>query len=416
LKIVIIGGGAAGFFGAITSAETFPEHEVILLEKSRTLLSKVRVSGGGRCNVTHACFNNRQLAGYYPRGQQAMPSLLRQFDAAGTVAWFESRGIQFKTEPDGRMFPTTDRSETIIQCLMQAAQRAGVQIRTSAGVKSVRVRQQEPAPKFDILLLDDSILSCDRILVATGGNPQLQAYNWLAGLTPVPEERPHTIEAPVPSLFTFHTPTSPLLALAGVSVPKATVKVSGSKLVQEGALLMTHWGFSGPAILKLSAWGARDLHERQYRFTLLVNWLPDLHDERLRQDMHQAREQHPRKTIAGTHALFNLPQRLWRQLVAQAGIGEEVRWSEVPKKNLNQLIEYLLRGSFAVEDKSTFKEEFVTCGGIALENIDLQTMESKCCKGLYFAGEVLDIDGVTGGFNFQSAWSTGFIAGKHMGI
>jgi predicted Rossmann fold flavoprotein len=412
MKIVIIGGGAAGFFGAITCAETYPEHEVILLEKSRSVLSKVRVSGGGRCNVTHACFNNRQMAQHYPRGNQAMPALLKQFDAAQTVQWFESRGVKLKTEADGRMFPTTDSSETIIQCLTQAAYRAGVQVRTSVGVKSISVHQ-ESAPRFSLALLDGSTIHCDRVLVATGGHPQAQGYDWLT--QPHPTGEPHTIELPVPSLFTFHTPTSLLLALAGISVPKAVVKVVGTKLVQEGALLITHWGFSGPAVLKLSAWGARDLHEKDYRFTLLVNWLPDLNDENLRQDMNQMRDQHPKKTVMGAHTFFGLPQRLWRQLVGQAGIGEETRWSELPKKQMNQLIEQLLRSSFAVAGKSTFKEEFVTCGGVSLDNLDLQTMESRHCKGLYFAGEVLNIDGVTGGFNFQSAWSTGFIAGKHIG-
>jgi predicted Rossmann fold flavoprotein len=413
MRIIVIGGGAAGFFGAITCAETFPAHEVILLEKSRSLLSKVRISGGGRCNVTHACFNNRTLSQNYPRGHQAMPPLLRQFDAAQTVAWFEKRQVALKTEPDGRMFPESNSSETIVECLLHTAQKAGVQIRTSSGVRSIEVLQQAPTPQFSVQLLDGTSLLCDRILVATGGHPQIQGYDWLSHLPS--EETPHQISSPVPSLFTFHVPTSPLLELAGVSVPKAVVKVAGTSLVQEGALLLTHWGFSGPAILKLSAWGARDLHEKQYRFTLLVNWLPDFHQESLRQQMAEIRNQHPKKTVAATHSLFQLPQRLWRKLVNHAEIGEEVRWSELPKKNMNKLIEHILVGNFPVDGKSTFKEEFVTCGGIALSNIDLQTMESKHCQGLFFAGEVLDIDGVTGGFNFQSAWTTGWIAGKNIG-
>ena len=418
MKIIVIGGGAAGFFGAITGAETFPDHQVTVLEKSRHLLSKVRVSGGGRCNVTHAGSQPRQFAQQYPRGNQVMPSLLQQFDTARTVDWFENRGVALKTEPDGRLFPVTDQSETIIQCLVEAAQRAGVQIRTSCGVKAVTT-QPDPLPnepRFWVHLLDDTVLAADRVLIATGGSPQAQGYDWLASLPPA---SPPIIQLPVPSLFTFHAPTSPLLELAGVSVPKATVKVEGTSLAQEGPLLLTHWGFSGPSILKLSAWGARALHERQYRFTLLVNWLPHFHEEALRGALVEMRRQHPKKTVAAQafsgEEAGRLPQRLWKKLVAQAGIGEELRWADLPNKNLNKLTEILTRSRFAVEGKSTYKEEFVTCGGVALSEIDPRTMESKHCPGLYFAGEVLDIDGVTGGFNFQSAWTTGYIAGKNLG-
>ncbi|MBC7922839.1 MAG: NAD(P)/FAD-dependent oxidoreductase [Ferruginibacter sp.] len=414
MKIVVIGGGAAGFFGAITGAETFPDHQVTVLEKSRHLLSKVRISGGGRCNVTHANSQPRQFAQHYPRGNQVMPSLLQQFDAARTVDWFRDRGVALKTEPDGRLFPVTDQSETIVQCLVQAAQRAGVQVRTSCGVKAVTTSPNDP--RFSVHLLDDTMLAADRVLIATGGHPQAQGYDWLANLPPAP---PSAIQLPVPSLFTFHTPTSPLLELAGVSVPKVVVKIEGTPLTQEGPLLLTHWGFSGPSILKLSAWGARALHERQYRFTLLVNWLPHYHGENLREKLTEMRTQHRKKTVAAQvfsgEEAGRLPQRLWRKLVAQAGIGEELRWADLPNKNLNKLTEALTRSRFAVAGKSTYKEEFVTCGGVSLSEIDPRTMESRHCPGLYFAGEVLDIDGVTGGFNFQSAWTTGYIAGKNLG-
>jgi predicted Rossmann fold flavoprotein len=410
MKVVVIGGGAAGFFGAITCAGLHPHCEVLLLEKSSKVLSKVRISGGGRCNVTHACFQNSQLAKFYPRGSKTMLSALHQFNAKDTVDWFEARGVKLKTEPDGRMFPVTDSSQTVIDCLWGEARRLGINIRTSSGVASVEPLHQsdnEPA-KFSLTLLNGENLVCDRILIATGGNPNETAYEWLTF-------GKHSLHTPVPSLFTFNTPDSYLSDLSGVSVQHTTVKVAGTRLLQTGPLLITHWGFSGPAVLKLSAWGARELHELGYRFTLLVNWLPDYNEETLRQELLIYREKNPKKLVSA-QAMFGLPFRLWQKLVARAETGEQIRWADLPKKNLNKLIDLLIRGSFSVEGKSTFKEEFVTCGGIVLENINWQTMESKSCRGLFYAGEVLDIDGVTGGFNFQNAWTTGYIAGKHIGI
>jgi predicted Rossmann fold flavoprotein len=339
-----------------------------------------------------------------------MLSTLNQFDAKDTVAWFESRGVKLKTEPDGRMFPVTNSSQTIIDCLMGEAKRLGVDIRTSTGVSTVEPLHQlsdEPTC-FAIKLLNGECMQCDKILIATGGNPNATAYEWLT-------LGKHSLDAPVPSLFTFNAPSSYLLDLSGVSVQETIVKVAGSKLQQSGPVLITHWGFSGPAILKLSAWGARELHTLSYRFALLVNWLPTYNEETLRKELLLYKEANPKKIVASL-ALFQLPSRLWQRLVGEAEINEQIRWAELPKKNLNKLIDLLIRGSFEIDGKSTYKDEFVTCGGVTLDNINPQTMESRHWKGLYFAGEVLDIDGVTGGFNFQNAWTSGYIAGKHIGI
>lgn len=404
LTIAVIGGGAAGFFGAITAAETFPDATITIYEKSRTVLNKVRISGGGRCNVTHACFDNRQLVKHYPRGERWLRPLLHQFDAAATVNWFETKGVRLKTEPDGRMFPVTNSSETIIDCLLQTANRLQIRIRTSAGVAHL-ARQKEGT--WAIALLDGETIVADRVLVATGGYPQLASYTWL------PPQAEPTL-APVPSLFTFNVPGSPLLPLAGVSVPDAKVQILGTKLEQRGPLLLTHWGFSGPAVLKLSAWAARELAQASYWFTLRVHWTPNQTDTQLRDEMSRLRQQHPKKLVIN-QPLFGLPARLWQALTNEAGITDSQRWADLPAKNQNRLIEKLTNSQFQVTGKSTFKDEFVTCGGIALGNLNPQTLESYAQPGLFFAGEVLDVDGITGGFNFQNAWTTGYLAGKHIG-
>jgi predicted Rossmann fold flavoprotein len=410
-RVAVIGGGAAGFFGAITCAQTFPEAEVVLLEKSNKLLAKVRISGGGRCNVTHACYENSRLVKYYPRGSKALLSPFAQFSTGDTVRWFESRGVKLKTEADGRMFPITDSSETIVDCLYGEARRSGIRIQTGCGVREIIPLHKagDAETRFELHLPNGSVMTCNKVLIATGGNPNASSYDWLR----IGEK--HAVLSPVPSLFTFNTPDSPFLELAGVSVQNSLVKIAGTRLQQTGPVLFTHWGFSGPAILKLSAWGARELHALNYQFQLLINWMPDYNEETLRIFLQDYRDKNPKKLVSA-HPMEGLPLRLWKKLTEQAGIPEECRWAELPKKNLNRLIDLLTRSSFAVNGKSTFKEEFVTCGGIGLENIDLQTMESKHCKGLFYAGEVLDIDGITGGFNFQSAWTTGYIAGKHMGL
>ncbi|GAB3965289.1 NAD(P)/FAD-dependent oxidoreductase [Spirosoma terrae] len=404
LSIIIIGGGAAGFFGAITAAETFPTATITILEKNRTVLNKVRISGGGRCNVTHACFDNRQLLKQYPRGEKILRPLFNQFDATNTVEWFEDKGVPLKTEADGRMFPSTNTSETIVDCLLRTAQRLGVQVRTSCGVSTLEHKDG----RWQLLLLSGETLSADRVLVATGGHPQRSAYGWL------PDQAEDLID-PVPSLFTFNVPDSPFLSLAGVSVQDAKVYVVGTKQEQRGPLLLTHWGFSGPAILRLSAWAARDLATRHYQFTLRINWVPDLSENDLRLLLQDFRQQNGRKQVVSQNPC-KIPSRLWTAFATESGIEEPQRWADLPAKSLNRLIERLTNSQFKVAGKSTFKDEFVTCGGIASGSLNLQTMESKSQSGLFFAGEVIDVDGITGGFNFQSAWTTGYVAGKHIGL
>ncbi|WP_345057549.1 NAD(P)/FAD-dependent oxidoreductase [Hymenobacter glaciei] len=409
LPVAVLGGGAAGFFGAIACAEANPDQPVILLEKTGKLLAKVRVSGGGRCNVTHACDSPAQLTAHYPRGSKPLKSAFQQFGVPETIAWFAKRGVALKTEADGRMFPTTDSSETIARALEEAAHEAGVRIVTNTSVDEIQPHSEHG---FSLKLSGSGAnqfggtLAVGRLLVATGGNPKSVNYDWLRTLG-------HSIAEPVPSLFTFNVPNSPLSELMGVSVPQARVVLAGEKLQYEGPLLITHWGVSGPAVLKLSAWGARRLSELGYVGTALINWLPTHTDETLRPWLQQFRQDNGKKTVA-SNPLFGLPQRLWRNLAEQAGISAETRWSDLPAKTQNRLLELLLRTPLAVRGKTTYKEEFVTCGGISLDEVDLKTMHSRRVPGLYFAGEVLDIDGITGGFNFQAAWTTGFLAGRAM--
>lgn len=407
--MAVLGGGAAGFFGAIACAEANPNIQVVLLEKTGKLLGKVRVSGGGRCNVTHACDSAAQLVAHYPRGSKQLKAAFQQFGVAETVAWFAHRGVPLKTEADGRMFPTTDSSETIARALEDAARCAGVRILLNTSADAV---QPNPTGGFTLKLSGSgaaalgSTLHATRLLIATGGNPKSAHYDWLRALG-------HTVAEPVPSLFTFNVPDSPLSELMGVSVPQARVVLAGEKLQYEGPLLVTHWGVSGPAVLKLSAWGARRLSELGYVGTALINWVPSFTEETLRPWLQQYRQENGKKTVA-SNPQFGLPQRLWRNVTEQAGIAPELRWSDLPAKAQNRLLELLLRSPLAVRGKTTYKEEFVTCGGISLAEVDLKTMQSRCVPGLYFAGEVLDIDGITGGFNFQAAWTTGFLAGRAM--
>lgn len=406
-RIVVIGGGAAGFFGAITCAQYNPEAQVLLLEKSGKLLSKVRVSGGGRCNATHHCFVPTVMSQQYPRGGKQLKEAFKVFGAQETIDWFAQRGVQLKAEADGRMFPVTDNSETIVNCLMHEAKRVGVQIRTGAGVENIIPGMSaSDQARYTLQLFSGESIKADKVLVCTGGNPKSQGYDWLRALG-------HPIQEPVPSLFTFNVPSSPLKELQGVSVPRAKVRVAGQKLEYQGPLLITHWGYSGPAVLKLSAWGARFFHEQQYSFTALINWVPDFTEETLREHLQAYRQSHPKKVVS-TNPLFGLPQRLWKALTSTAEVPAETLWAELPGKNTNKLVEALLRTPAEVKGKTTFKEEFVTCGGVDLSAVNMRTMESRVQPGLFFAGEVLDVDGVTGGFNFQAAWTTGFLAGKAM--
>lgn len=396
--VVVVGGGAAGFFAAITCAVTHPRVRVTLLEKSARPLSKVRISGGGRCNVTHACFDPAVLTQSYPRGGKALRGPFSRFQPRDTIEWFAAHGVRLKTEPDGRIFPVTDSSETIVDCLIHAATAAGVEIRTDAGVVSIE-------RGFTIELKTGERLTCDRLLLATGSTRK--GYEWAVSLG-------HTIEPPVPSLFTFTVSDPRLADLSGISVANAHVRLAGTRLEQTGPVLITHWGLSGPAVLKLSAWGARLLHERNYHTDLIVNWLPGLRPDELRRRLAEAKTDHARQSIA-SHAPFELPQRLWKRLVAAAGIGEDQRWADVSKPQSSRLADELWQGRYVLEGKGVFKDEFVTCGGIRLDEVSFKTMESRVCPGLYFAGEILDIDGITGGFNFQSAWTTGWIAGQAIG-
>ena len=410
---IVVGGGAAGFFGAIACAEAHPHARVLLLEASHQPLAKVRVSGGGRCNVTHACFDPALLVQYYPRGGRALRGAFSRFQPRDTVAWFQQRGVKLKTEADGRIFPITDDSETIVNCLMQSARQAGVEVLTKAAVVGVaRAASQTPqgSPQgFELELKSGEVLPCRRLLLSTGSS--LQGYRFAQALG-------HTVEPPVPSLFTFTIPDPLLRELAGVAVESAQVRLlipDQKPLEQTGALLITHWGMSGPAVLKLSAWGARMLREQQYRVQIQVNWLPDECLENVQQKLGAVKEKEGKKAIATYCPFPSISRRLWQYLLNRAGIVAETRWADLPKKDLAQLVGELTQGSYSVQGKGAFKDEFVTCGGVRLKDVDFKTMESRLCPGLHFAGEILDIDGVTGGFNFQSAWTTGWLAGQGMG-
>ncbi|MEH2254936.1 NAD(P)/FAD-dependent oxidoreductase [Nostoc sp.] len=405
LQIVVIGGGAAGFFGAIACAKANPDAQITLLEASRQPLAKVLISGGGRCNVTHACFEAEELVQNYPRGAKALRGALTRFGPQDTVAWFAAGGVYLKTEADGRMFPVTNTSETIVESLIKAVATSGVKLRIGTHVTSVKRTAAEGG--FDILLKSGETIKCDRLLLATGSS--------LAGYKIV-RELGHEIEPPVPSLFTFNIVDQKLRELAGVSVNPAQLRLSAgrkSQLQQTGPLLITHWGLSGPAVLKLSAWGARVLHESRYQATLLINWLPDLHQEQVREKVLAVKDEWGKKAIA-LHRGVDLPHRLWQYIIARVGITTEDRWAEISSKTLNQLVQELTQGEYLINGKGAFKEEFVTCGGVKLKEVNFKTMESRLVPGLYFAGEILDIDGVTGGFNFQSAWTTGYLAGVAM--
>jgi len=404
-RVIVVGGGAAGFFAAITCAEAAPGTEVVLLEKGPQFLSKVRISGGGRCNVTHACFDAREFAARFPRGGQALIGPFQRFQARDTVEWFESRGVRLKTEEDGRMFPVTDSSQTIIDCLINAAKRAGVKLLIGRGVEEAK---KNAGGEFELKLSNGDILECEGLLLATGGC-RTAAMGRLA------ESLGHTLEPPVPSLFTFHIEVPWLRGLAGVSVQEVEASVPGTKLRERGPLIVTHWGLSGPVILRLSAWGARELHGLDYKFPLQVNWLPELNENGINDELNRRHKEQPGRLVVNV-PIGSIAARLWEQLVlATGGIPRGLVWAELPRASRRGLVQQLRRTEFSVTGKSLNKEEFVTCGGVKLNEVNFKTMESRICPGLHFAGELLDIDGVTGGFNFQSAWTTGWIAGKAMG-
>jgi hypothetical protein len=396
MKIAIIGGGAAGFFAAITAAEANPECHVTIFERGKSVLEKVRVSGGGRCNATHACFDPRELIKNYPRGSRELLGPFMQFGPEQTVAWFEQRGVRLKTEADGRMFPTTDDSQTIVDCLSRAAQQAGVRVLTSTRVDKI---SREPGDRWRI---GSEIF--DKIMLATGSSTT--AWEWL-------QELGHTIVPPVPSLFTFNTKDTRLRELAGVSVPMASLQIPGTKLSADGPLLVTHWGLSGPAVLRISAWGARELNKEFYKFPLVINFFPDKNIEGVLGSFQKAKTEDAKKLVK-SNPLFGLPARLWQRMVEAAGIGPERRWADLSKLELQALAMQVSEARFLITGKSTFKEEFVTAGGVALKEVNFKTFESRVCPGLFLAGEVLDIDAITGGFNFQAAWTGGWLAGRAM--
>ena len=400
MKIAVIGGGAAGFMAAITAKETNPLASVTIFEKTDKVLVKVKVSGGGRCNVTNATFSISQLIKNYPRGGRELKKSFNHFFTTDTVNWFESRGVVLKTEADNRMFPSSNSSQTIVDLLLNTAENLAIRLSYKSKISAITASENGIN-----LSINGETLHFDKVIIASGGSPKESGLDWLKKLG-------YKIIKPVPSLFTFNMPKNPITKLMGLSVPNVITSIKGSKLRQSGPLLITHWGMSGPAILKLSAWGAQDLAKANYNFSVQVNWLA-MNEEELRSQFSSLTSS--RKQMH-KHNPLEIPKRLWHFMLNKLEIAENQIWNELAKKNKNRLINMLLNDEFEVKGKTTFKEEFVSCGGIDLSEIDMQTMESKRHKGIYFAGELLNIDGVTGGFNFQAAWTTGYLAGKNSAL
>jgi len=391
--ILIVGGGAAGFFTAINIVEKNPKLKVAILERGKTVLEKVRISGGGRCNVTHACFVPNDLVKFYPRGEKELRGPFHQFCSGDTIEWFERHGVELKIEEDGRMFPVSDSSQTIIDCFLTSVKKLKIEILTGQSVQSLF-----KGDGYWKVETNHETFSCQKLIMTTGSNPKIWEMLHNIG---------HTIVPPVPSLFTFNIKDARIKDLMGLSA-FAHVKVKNTKLEASGPLLITHWGMSGPGILRLSAWGARELFDKNYQFTLLVNWLNDVTFEEALETLKELKQEHAKKTIV-KKSPFDFPNRLWESLVMAAGISNETKWADLSKKQLTDLTNQLTKGQFQVNGKSTFKEEFVTAGGIDLKEINFKTMESKLHENLYFAGEIVNIDAITGGFNFQNAWTSGFI-------
>ena len=402
MDVAVVGGGAAGFFSAIHAKENHPHARVVLFEKSKKLLSKVKVSGGGRCNVTNGTTSIPELCKAYPRGGQRLKKAFQTFNTSDTRAWFESRGVPLYVQDDNRVFPVSDNSQSIVDCLLKEVRRLGVKIELEKPVSAISPVKGRLALDFSQAGQPTEVF--DRVVVAAGGSPTRKKMEWLEALG-------HKIVDPVPSLFTFNMPAETITRLMGVVVEKTLVNVQGTKFKSEGPLLITHWGMSGPAILKLSAFGARILNEMGYRFNASVNWVDETNNERVADLLRGIVRAHPKKLMPNIGP-YALPKNLWLFLLEKCGISTEKKWGELGKKGMNKLVNVLTNDVYAVEGKTSFKEEFVTCGGVSLQSVDLNTMQSKACKNLYFAGEILDIDAITGGYNFQAAWTTGFIAGK----
>jgi len=391
--IIIVGGGAAGFFTAINIVERNPKLKVAILERGKEVLSKVRVSGGGRCNVTHACFEPNELVKFYPRGEKELRGPFHQFCSGDTIEWFQKHGVELKIEEDGRMFPVSNSSQTIIDCFLKATQKLGITVLTGQSVQSIF--KKDAFWKIDT---QTENYITEKLILATGSNPKIWDMLQTFG---------HAIISPVPSLFTFNIKDPRIKELPGVAA-QVTVKVKDTKLTSTGPLLITHWGMSGPAILKLSAWGARILHDKNYQFTIFVNWLNDMDSEDTEKILKNLKQEHAKKAVS-KKSPFEFPNRLWESLVLASGIDAETKWADLSKIQLQNLVNQLTNATFQVNGKSTFKEEFVTAGGIDLKGINFKTMESKLHENLYFAGEIVNIDAITGGFNFQNAWTSGFI-------
>lgn len=400
MKVAIIGGGAAGFFAAIHVRGNFPESEVYILEKSKKLLAKVKVSGGGRCNVTNGAANISTLSKGYPRGEKQLKKAFGTFNNHDVMSWFETRGVKLVIQPDNCVFPVSQNSQTIINCFLEETNRLGVEIRTSANVKKIEPLDNEQLR----LIINDEAEDFNKVIVATGGMPKRKGLEWLADLG-------HEISDPVPSLFTFNMPTENVTDLMGIVVEETLTRVEGTKLKSDGPLLITHWGMSGPSILKLSAFGARVLSEIGYKFKVQVNWVNEQNVSVVESEVLRLENEFGAKQLGNIRPYY-LPDRLWRYMLDKAGLSPDKKWGEIGKKGRNKILHYLTNDTYEVSGKTTFKEEFVTCGGVALKSIDFKTMESKVVKNLYFAGELLDIDGITGGYNFQAAWTTAYLAAR----
>ena len=403
LKIAVIGGGAAGFFAALSVKEFYPSYQVTIFEKSNKLLSKVKISGGGRCNVTNATFDIKELSSNYPRGENFLKKAFGQFNTKETVEWFENRGVLLETLSDNCIFPKSNTSQSVIDCFINQSKIKDIEVLFKTGI----IRMEKVGDGLHLFSQENQFYF-DKVIVTTGGQPKITGLKWL-------EELGHSIISPLPSLFTFNMPKNPICELMGNVVEKTTVKVEGTKLIAKGPLLVTHWGMSGPAVLKLSAWGARILEEKGYNFSILVNWLDDKKAEEVQDLIEKIIKENGDKKVVNYNP-FPMTNRLWCFILDKSIISRDIKWKELGKKALNKLINNLLNDRYEVSGKTTFKEEFVTAGGVSLTNINVQKMESKIVPGLFFAGEVLDIDGITGGFNFQAAWTTAYIAGKSVGV
>ncbi len=401
MKVSIIGGGAAGFFAAIQVKENCPKASVVIFEKSKTVLAKVKVSGGGRCNLSHATETIKELASAYPRGERQLRKAFGIFSNIDAMQWFEDRGVALVTQEDGCVFPASQNAQSIIDCLTTEANKLGVSV-----LKEIKVTAIKPIDNQLQLLTENDVKPhlFDKVIVTTGGSPKRKGLDWLKKIN-------HKIVNPVPSLFTFNIPDDTITKLMGVVVENAILNIQGTKLKSEGALLITHWGMSGPAVLKLSSFGARVLHEKDYEFNIQVNWVNQSNNELVRSEILKIISQHPRKMLGSIKPYF-LPTRLWDFLLEKTAFPKDRKWNEIGKKGINKIVTILTNDIYKAKGKTTFKEEFVTAGGVSLDNINFKTMQSKVVPNLYFAGEILDIDGITGGYNFQAAWTTGFIAGK----